>query len=315
MSEQELTAMNELDLRAWCLNASYQAPVVAELLRRYDAALARAETAAREYKLLVGIHNAVLACQVRDCARLAEATATLDRVRKVQLWSPQPAEPERDDDGPLYQGFMTDQGGQWIRIEDLLEALSATTAQAAMCRVDVGGGPCGEQEPCALHSAQAAEPEPDNSEPNCCEHGDHPAPEGKRFCSKECAKCEQTEHDAAEHECARLCLPVTRSWSDLRDERDEARIALRECRAELKREQQVLTEWAQACVSARAERGTALAELEACRARHLAAADQAGTALSSIARAVAELEEHNKRQPVPIGDSGGYVARALEALR
>lgn len=26
---------------------------------------------------------------------------------------------------------------------------------------------------------------------NVCEHGDHPAPEGKRFCSPECAECER----------------------------------------------------------------------------------------------------------------------------
>jgi hypothetical protein len=25
---------------------------------------------------------------------------------------------------------------------------------------------------------------------NCCEHGDHPAPDGQRFCSEECANCE-----------------------------------------------------------------------------------------------------------------------------
>jgi hypothetical protein len=37
--------------------------------------------------------------------------------------------------------------------------LSASPAQAPMCRVDVGGGPCGDQEPCALHPAQAAEQE------------------------------------------------------------------------------------------------------------------------------------------------------------
>lgn len=44
---------------------------------------------------------------------------------------------------------------------------SATPAQAAMCRADVGGVPCGEQEPCDEHPAQVAEPEP-----VCTVHGD-----------------------------------------------------------------------------------------------------------------------------------------------
>lgn len=32
-------------------------------------------------------------------------------------------------------------------------------------------------------------PPPPASE-NCCEHGDHAAPEGKRFCSEACLRCE-----------------------------------------------------------------------------------------------------------------------------
>lgn len=28
---------------------------------------------------------------------------------------------------------------------------------------------------------------------NCCEHGDHPAPDGKRFCSEACALCDLGE--------------------------------------------------------------------------------------------------------------------------
>jgi hypothetical protein len=36
-----------------------------------------------------------------------------------------------------------------------------------------------------------------------CEHGDHPAPEGKRFCSPECEECEHTDFD---HDpCAGIC--------------------------------------------------------------------------------------------------------------
>ena len=40
---------------------------------------------------------------------------------------------------------------------------------------------------------------------NVCEHGDHPAPFGQRFCSPACAKCEHTEHDASARECAGIC--------------------------------------------------------------------------------------------------------------
>jgi SOS-response transcriptional repressor LexA len=41
---------------------------------------------------------------------------------------------------------------------------------------------------------------------NVCEHGDHAAPTGKRFCSRACEECELTDHDAAVHECAGICL-------------------------------------------------------------------------------------------------------------
>ena len=39
---------------------------------------------------------------------------------------------------------------------------------------------------------------------NVCEHGDHPAPPGKRFCSDACKKCEIAECGPSE-ECADLC--------------------------------------------------------------------------------------------------------------
>jgi hypothetical protein len=41
--------------------------------------------------------------------------------------------------------------------------------------------------------------------PNVCEHGDHPAPEGQRFCSPECQRCEGADQDG--DECAGLCHP------------------------------------------------------------------------------------------------------------
>lgn len=40
---------------------------------------------------------------------------------------------------------------------------------------------------------------------NVCEHGDHPAPDGQRFCSAACQRCEATEHDATVEECAGIC--------------------------------------------------------------------------------------------------------------
>lgn len=38
---------------------------------------------------------------------------------------------------------------------------------------------------------------------NTCEHGDHPAPEGERFCSEKCQRCESTDHIG--DGCAGLC--------------------------------------------------------------------------------------------------------------
>lgn len=44
-----------------------------------------------------------------------------------------------------------------------------------------------------------------DAEASVCEHGDHPAPEGKRFCSEECKRCEVADCPEGE-ECAGLCL-------------------------------------------------------------------------------------------------------------
>jgi hypothetical protein len=40
---------------------------------------------------------------------------------------------------------------------------------------------------------------------NTCEHGDHQAPEGKRFCSRACAECERADIDPSGMRCAGLC--------------------------------------------------------------------------------------------------------------
>ena len=50
-----------------------------------------------------------------------------------------------------------------------------------------------------------------------CEHGDHPAPDGIRFCSAACAKCELADFDESTATCARICLrPAERTKSDPR---------------------------------------------------------------------------------------------------
>ncbi len=39
---------------------------------------------------------------------------------------------------------------------------------------------------------------------NCCEHGDHKAPLGHRYCSKACADCDGTEQPDDDR-CAGIC--------------------------------------------------------------------------------------------------------------
>lgn len=39
---------------------------------------------------------------------------------------------------------------------------------------------------------------------HCCEHGDHPAPDGKRFCSDACKRCEGMNADFSIG-CAGIC--------------------------------------------------------------------------------------------------------------
>jgi len=40
---------------------------------------------------------------------------------------------------------------------------------------------------------------------NVCEHGDHAAPEGRRFCSRACEECEHAEGGDPDSGCAGLC--------------------------------------------------------------------------------------------------------------
>ncbi len=57
-------------------------------------------------------------------SRLAETT-------KLPRWQPCPAEPEEDDDGPLFQGFVTDPNGPWVLWEDLVARLANQPAAPA----------------------------------------------------------------------------------------------------------------------------------------------------------------------------------------
>ena len=54
------------------------------------------------------------------------------------------------------------------------------------------------------------EPRPMPAEENVCEHGDHSAPPGLRFCSTACARCEVAEHDATKEECSGLCRRLSK---------------------------------------------------------------------------------------------------------
>lgn len=63
---------------------------------------------------------------------------------------------------------------------------------------------------------------------NTCEHGDHPAPAGKRFCSDACRACESTmpsdENQLTEPYCARVCVSKMRNFEerDIWEARDYA---------------------------------------------------------------------------------------------
>lgn len=46
----------------------------------------------------------------------------------------------------------------------------------------------------------------ENDDENCCEHGDHPSPPYKRFCSEACLRC---EHESiSENGCDGICLQL-----------------------------------------------------------------------------------------------------------
>jgi hypothetical protein len=63
--------------------------------------------------------------------RAESAEAQLAAVRNLPRWTPCEVEAEEGDpDGPVFQGFLTDTAGAWIRVEDLERALNKPTPGA-----------------------------------------------------------------------------------------------------------------------------------------------------------------------------------------
>jgi hypothetical protein len=63
----------------------------------------------------------------------------------------------------------------------------------------------------AIVCAKFSPPAPSAAVENVCEHGDHPAPAGKRFCSDACERC---EHESKNEEtgCDGICLKPAEAW-------------------------------------------------------------------------------------------------------
>lgn len=57
----------------------------------------------------------------------------------------------------------------------------------------------------AIPPAPQGEPQRENT----CEHGDHPAPAGKRFCSEACLRCEQYDAPESAEGCVGICWGAT----------------------------------------------------------------------------------------------------------
>lgn len=70
------------------------------------------------------------AANVRRLRSAESAEAQLAAVRALPRWAPCLAEPEEDDDGPLYQGWLTDPDGAWVKYEDILALLNAPSPGA-----------------------------------------------------------------------------------------------------------------------------------------------------------------------------------------
>lgn len=86
------------------------------------------DTALARVKELEAASVAVIA---RSESRALAAETALASARNLTRWEPTVVEPQPEDDGPLYDGFLTDDEGTWIRYEDLSALLTSHPAPVA----------------------------------------------------------------------------------------------------------------------------------------------------------------------------------------
>lgn len=84
--------------------------------------------------------------------------------------------------------------GEWLAERFSPEELARVLAEVSILR----------QRHVDAHATLPEKRQVPTVEENCCEHGDHPAPPGLRFCSGACARCELADHDGT-MECAGIC--------------------------------------------------------------------------------------------------------------
>jgi hypothetical protein len=98
--------------------ANKQAEIQAESLR-----VARAEVERLGEAHIESQRNGATVAIALRAAETSLAAAT-----ELPRWEPCQVEPNEDDDGPLFDGFLTDPAGSWVRWEDLARVLAAQPA-------------------------------------------------------------------------------------------------------------------------------------------------------------------------------------------
>jgi hypothetical protein len=72
----------------------------------------------------------ILDAKQRWIERAESAEAKLAAVRGVTRWQPCEVEPAEDEeDGPVYQGFLTDPAGAWVKWEDIADLLAPSQGE------------------------------------------------------------------------------------------------------------------------------------------------------------------------------------------
>lgn len=85
----------------------------------------------------------------------------------------------------------------------------------AGCHAGCKKGACVCKPGCQCHpAAQPLNSGPAGGEANVCEHGDHPAPAGKRFCSYACETCEVDGFGRVSDGCTGLCERIRKSEAE-----------------------------------------------------------------------------------------------------